>query len=350
MDTEIESGRGRYVISELQGVDNGRWDAFVQREGGSFFHLSGWKNILENELGHPTRYLMCQRAGQLAGVLPLAHIKSWLFGSALISTPFLVYGGAVAMDEAAEQALVSAALEIARDLGVDRLELRNRRPSSRGWPQIATHATFRKEMSSDPDANLKSIPRKQRAMIRKGAEAGLSAVTDDSVDRLYTSLLECKRNLGTPFFGRRYLRAIKEQFGEKAEIMTVEKDGSAVASVLSFRHQNEILPYYGGGGGAARALKANDYMYWAVMRKACQEGVEIFDFGRSLIGSGAYRFKKHWGFEPVPLPYDFHPIQKEGAPNLNPTNPKYGLLIKAWKKLPLPVAARIGPPLARRLG
>jgi len=110
------------------------------------------------------------------------------------------------------------------------------------------------------------------------------------------------------------------------------------------------LPYYGGGGDEARDLKGNDFMYWAVMEKACQAGVEIFDYGRSMIGGGAYRFKKHWGFEPVPLAYEYFLVEDDEMPSLNPANPKYKLLIEAWKRLPLGVASFLGPPIARRLG
>lgn len=119
---------------------------------------------------------------------------------------------------------------------------------------------------------------------------------------------------------------------------------------MSFRYANEILPYYGGGGDLARDLNGNDFMYWSVMEKACREGVGVFDYGRSTVNSGAYRFKKHWGFEPKALYYQFYLVKTDAMPNLNPSNPRYRLLIGAWKRLPLKVAAVLGPPLARRLG
>jgi FemAB-related protein (PEP-CTERM system-associated) len=195
-----------------------------------------------------------------------------------------------------------------------------------------------------------AIPRKQRAMIRKGIKAGLVAEVDDDTDRLYEAMLECKRNLGTPFFGRRWLQAIKKEFGEQAEITTVTHDGNTVCSVMSFRFRDEILPYYGGGGDLARDLKGNDFMYWAVMEKACRAGVAVFDYGRSSVGSGAYRFKKHWGFEPKALHYQIRLVNSESAPELSPSNPRYDRAIRTWKKLPPQVAALIGPPIARRLG
>lgn len=338
-------------VRELQSGDEARWDAFVEScESGTFFHLSGWKKIIEKTLHHKTIYLFCEKDGEILAVLPLAHVKSYLFGNALISLPFLVYGGVVAVDENAGQLLVDAACDRARNLGVDHLELRGKSPSGNSWPSKESYVTFSRTLDPDSEKNLLAIPRKQRAMIRKGIKFGLTAEVDSDPGRLYEALLPCKRNLGTPFFNRSYLQSICETFGDKAEILTVTRNNNTICSVMSFRFRSEILPYYGGGGEAARTLKGNDFMYWAVMEKACQDGVKIFDFGRSMVGSGAFRFKKHWGFEPTPLAYEYFLIGNDEMPNLNPTNPKYKLLIEAWKRLPLSVAGWLGPMIARRLG
>lgn len=351
MNVSTSADKQDYRVAELQAGDESRWDSFVEGcETGTFFHLSGWKSIFEKSLKHPTTYLYCERNGQIVGVLPLAQVKSWLFGNYLTSLPFLVYGGVVSTDASAEEYLIEAACEKAREIAADHLELRNKSPSGRGWPTKDNYATFSKRLDPDTEKNLLAIPRKQRAMIRKGIKAGLTAEVDRDAERLYGAMLACKRNLGTPFFGRSYLQDICDTFGDKAEILTVTRNGTVVCSVMSFRFRNEILPYYGGGGDAARAVQGNDFMYWAVMEKACREGVEIFDYGRSMIGSGAYRFKKHWGFEPETLCYEVLPVAKEATPSLDPSNPKFKLLIAAWKRLPLGIAGRLGPPIARRLG
>lgn len=339
------------TVRRLEKGDEKRWDEFVHAtDGATFYHLSGWRSIIENQLHHPAYYLYCERGGHIEAVLPLVHVKSLLFGNALISVPFLVYGGPVASSAAALQSIISAAKELATELAVDHLELRNQAPLDGAWHSKDSHVTFRRNIDPDPDANLKAIPRKQRAMVRKGINAGLKAEVDDDTKRLYSAMLACKRNLGTPFFGAPWLQAIKDKFAEQVEIMTVTHRSKTVCSVMSFRHGNEILPYYGGGGDLARDLKGNDFMYWAVMEKACQEGVEVFDFGRSAIGSGAYRFKKHWGFEPEPLAYQYFLVKGDSLPDLNPSNPRYRLLIKTWQNLPLPLAGLIGPAVARRIG
>ena len=351
MNGSTIAGSQQYQVRELHHGDELRWDAFVETcDDGTFFHLSGWKKVIEGSLGHPTTYLYCEKDGNIVAVLPLAQVKSWLFGNALISLPFLVYGGVVSDDSEAERLLVTAACDKARQLQVDHLELRTRVLSGRNWPSTENYATFRKEIDPDPERNLLAIPRKQRAMIRKGIKAELKAYIESDTKRFYPALLACKRNLGTPFFGQKYFQEICETLGKKVEILSVIKEDVTVCSVMSFRFRNEILPYYGGGGDVARVLNGNDFMYWSVMEKACQEGVEIFDYGRSMIGTGAYHFKKHWGFEPTPLAYECFAVSSKEMPNLNPANPKYSTLIDFWKRLPLGAANILGPPIARRLG
>jgi FemAB-related protein (PEP-CTERM system-associated) len=339
------------VVKELESSDFIRWDQFVNScRDGTFFHLSGWKTLIENRLDHQGHYLYCESAGEITAVLPLVRVKSWLFGDALISAPFLVYGGPIGTNEQARQLLAAEARNLAESIGVDYLELRNREPLDGSWHGKTTYVTFRKAIDGDPEKNLKSVPRKQRAMIRKGMKAGLVAEEDASADRLYTAMLECKRNLGTPFFGAGWLQAIKDEFADNVEIMTITHQRKIVCSVMSFRYQNEILPYYGGGGDLARKLKGNDFMYWAVMEKACQQGVTLFDYGRSSVDSGSFRFKKHWGFEPTPLAYQYYLVKSEVVPQLNPSNPRYRLAIDTWRKLPLSIASIAGPPIAKRLG
>jgi len=123
-----------------------------------------------------------------------------------------------------------------------------------------------------------------------------------------------------------------------------------VASVLNFYFRDEVLPFYGGGVHAARALAANDFMYWEVMRRACERGCRIFDFGRSKIGTGSYAFKCNWGFKPTPLVYQFCLSRGTSMPNLNPLNPKMARFIALWKRLPLAVANRLGPSIVRGIG
>ncbi|MEN7342874.1 MAG: FemAB family XrtA/PEP-CTERM system-associated protein [Pseudomonadota bacterium] len=350
---ESASAGGKPVsVTDLSHGQTSDWDAFVYAHpNGTFFHRSAWREIFEDVLGHRTHYLQCHRGDRLTGVLPLTQVKSLLFGNSLISSPFLVYGGPLAEDEASADALVAAAMERADALKVDTLEMRSRDVALPGdWLSISSHVTFRKAILPTPEENLTAIPRKQRAMVRKGIKAGVDVTIDETADDLYATLLECKRNLGTPFFSRRFLQAIKDKFGDDAEILTLRKDKQIICSVMSFVFRDEILPYYGGGGAIARRYYGNDFMYWSVMERAREAGIQIFDYGRSQRDSGAYRFKKHWGFEPTEMHYQVKLINAREVPEKDPNSAKYKHLVNVWKKLPLPIAGAVGPYLAKRLG
>lgn len=335
----------------LNPSDQGRWDAFVRScPEATFFHLSGWKDILENVLGHPTFYLYAESSAGIEGVLPLGHIRSRLFGNALISVPFLVYGGVAARTEQARIALEDEAERIALSLGVDYLEMRNVSRKREDWLTKDLYVTFQKSLHPDPEENFKAIPRKQRAVVRKGIAGGLASVLDPDVDRFFEAYAASVHQLGTPVLPKRYFAAVKARFGEACEILTVTApEGQPVSSVLSFYFRDEVLPYYGGGPAAARDLHANDFMYWELMRRASERGVKTFDYGRSKVGTGSYNFKKNWGFEPEPLSYQYRLVKASSVPNVSPANKKYRLMVEAWKRLPFGVTKRLGPLVARYL-
>ena len=236
-------------------------------------------------------------------------------------------------------------------IAVPVLELRDFSASRADWPSKRDlYASFRRSLHPCVEDNLKSIPRKQRAMIRKGMLNKLKSEIDDGVERLYRVYAESVRNLGTPVFSKSYFRTLREEFSNCSDIVTITSNGQAVASVLNFYFRDEVLPFYGGGVQAARALAANDFMYWEVMRKACERGYRKFDFGRSKIGTGSYAFKRNWGFQPTPLVYQFRLSPGVSIPDLNPLNPKLKMFIAVWKRLPLAVATRLGPSIVRGIG
>jgi len=348
----MDGSQAQLVVRPFRDGDEHRWDNFVlRRANGTFFHLAGWKRVIERAFGHHTYYLLSERDGAISGVLPLTLVKSLLFGSSLISNAFAVRGGPVADDPQSLHALESEAVRLMEATAVSVLELRDFSASRADWPTKANlYASFRRLLEQSVEDNLKAVPRKQRAMIRKGTRNQLKSEIDDDVGRLYPVYAESVRNLGTPVFSKSYFRILREEFRAFSDIVTVTCCGRAVASVLNFYFRDEVLPFYGGGTRAARALAANDFMYWEVMRRACERGCRTFDFGRSKIGTGSYAFKKNWGFEPMPLVYQFRLSGGRSMPDLNPLNPKLGILIAAWKQLPLAVTNLLGPLIVRGIG
>jgi FemAB-related protein (PEP-CTERM system-associated) len=332
--------------------DAQRWDQFVLGcPDATFFHRSGWHRIFQDTLRHRAHYLLAERGGEIVGVLPLVELKSWLFGRSLVSLPFAVYGGVAAVDAAARPALHQAAVALGRELGVAHLELRNTTAAEPDWPRQDLYVTFRKELLPEVEANLLAIPRKQRAMVRKGIQRELRSEIDADVDRFFALFADNQHRHGTPAHGKRYFEALKREFGDDCELLTVlSPQGEAVSGVLSFYFRDEVLPYYAGDLPAARELAANDFKYWELMRRACERKLRVFDYGRSKRDTGSFDFKKNWGFEPAPLHYEFQLFTRDAVPQNNPSNPKYQRAIETWRKLPRGVVDVLGPMIARHLG
>jgi FemAB-related protein (PEP-CTERM system-associated) len=333
-------------------TDAPRWDEFVERcPEATFFHRIGWRDILQGSLGHRTHYLLAERAGEIAGVLPLAEVKSLLFGHSLVSLPFCAVCGVAACEPDAVSALHRAARDLGERLGVAHLELRNRTPREPEWPRQDLYAGFRKAILPEVEANLRAIPRKQRAMVRKGIKNGLASRIDGALDAFFPLYADNMHRHGTPPLPLRYFEALRGTFGRDAEVLTVvDAGGKPVSSVFSFYFRDEVLPYFAGDACAARELAANDFKYWELMRRACERGVRVFDYGRSKRDTGPFHFKTNWGFEPVPLAYEYRLYRRAGIPEHNPLNPRYRALIALWRRLPLRLANLLGPHLVKSLG
>ena len=339
-------------IRQMTAEDHARWDAFVAEcPDATFFHQSAWQSLIERVFRHRTHYLLAERGPTIVGVLPLVQVKSRLFGHSFSALPFAVYGGCAVIDPAAAHALHRAAAELAQKAGASHLELRNRARIEADWPEQDLYVTFRKRIDPDVEANMTAIPRKQRAMVRKGIKAGLVSVIDDTIDRFFDLYADNMHRHGTPPFPKRWFVELKRAFGDRCESLIVQDaSGKPVSGVLSFYFRDEVLPYYAGDIVEARDTAANDFKYWELMRRACERGLAVFDYGRSKQGTGSFDFKKNWGFEPTPLHYEYRLFDGDRIPENNPLNPKYQLFIRTWRRLPRPVVNLLGPHIVRNLG
>jgi FemAB-related protein (PEP-CTERM system-associated) len=333
-----------------------RIDAWVKAHGeGTPFHLTRWMQGVSRGTGQEALYLVAEtRSGDIQGLLPLHLIHSPLFGRALVSSGFAVGGGILADSPAVATKLADAAWNFAERHSAPTMELRGGMLPKKGWIiKGDAHANFTRALMADDEAELLAIPRKQRAEVRKGLEKELTVETGNGardLDWHYAIYAESVRNLGTPVFPRALMREVAAAFGDDLDVLTVLKDGRPVASVMSLYFNGVVMPYWGGGIWEARALRANDVMYYALMNHARKRGCTAFDFGRSKTGSGAYSFKKNWGFEPEPMSYALRTADGAEPRDVNPNSPKYRAQIAVWQRLPLVIANRLGPWIAKGLG
>lgn len=345
------------VVRALDLADPGacaRLDAFVaDHPEGTIFHRPQWSRMVERGCRQRASYLIAERAGSIVGCLPLTELRSILFGNALVSAGFGTGGGILADGEGAAARLGESAWTLARARNHGSVELRGG-PLPGGWiPQQGMAVNFARALPGTEEALLGSIPRRQRAEIRKAASSGLECSSGSDrrhLQAFFRAYGESVRNLGTPVFPRRLFEAALDEFGADADIVGVWKDGEPLAALLNFYFKGVSHAYWGGGTSNARLWRANDMVYFEAMRHAIERGCVQADFGRSRVGTGPYARKRIWGFDETPLIYGVRTIDGATPRDVVPGAPKYRLQVAAWQRLPLWLASRIGPMIARGLG
>ena len=322
-----------------------QWDTFVySHPEGSPFHLSHWQEAVTRSFGHDPCSCMLVEQGTIRAILPLIQVRSLLFGNILSSVPFGAYGGILADNDESFNLLFEHARKQTGSRNADYLELKFQQEKETGLQETGLYFSFIKQLSDDHEANLKAIPRKQRAMVRKGIKAGLKAhVSCEYLDDFYTLYARNVQRMGTPVYAKKWFANLLAIFDDNACLMVIEHQGRIISGVISLFFRDTVLPYYAASDNRYWHLAPNDFQYWQLMRLAVDRGCRFFDYGRSKQGTGHFRYKCHWGFEPRPLHYQYYLHKLDQLPELNPLNPKYRLQIALWKRLPPVIARMLGP-------
>ena len=344
------------AVKRYSGARAVEWDDYVRRAaGGTFCHLTGWGRVVERTWRHRPHYLFAEREGAVVGVLPLFHVRSRLFGSMLVSTPNAIYGGVLADDTDARRALIAEAKRLATHLRVDHLELRDPRddggPSEPELWRKDLYVTFEHPITADEAALLGSFPKKLRNMIRKAwkhnlrSEVGRGELLDEFYDVFATNM----RNLGTPVFSKRLFAGFLREFPETCDILVVRQGRRVAGATMNFYFRDTVLPHYASAYREFYPAGVSNFMFWELMRTAAARGYTRFDFGRSKLNSGSWAFKRSWKMHERPLPYKYFLVGAAHMPNLTPLNPKFELMIRAWKRLPVGVTKLLGPMIVRNI-
>jgi FemAB-related protein (PEP-CTERM system-associated) len=342
----IDLHRGGDVDSRLPALE-----AFLRKKGEVPLSLHpAWLKVLRQGLKHNTYCLEAIDAAAVRGFLPLAHVHSWLFGSFLVSLPYLNYGGCLADHDAAATALVDRAALLAEELGARYLELRHVAPlaHARLNEQVAAKAHMRLALPDTPGKLWDKLEAKVRNQVRKGQKNELQSCWGghDLLDDFYAVFSRNMRDLGTPVYGKRLFRAILEQFPERAELCVVRAGVEPIAAALLIHGWGVTEVPSASSLREHNSSCANMFMYWQLLERAVQRGHTVFDFGRSSLDSSTYRFKKQWGAVPHPAHWQYC-LRVGQANQARPDNPRYGKFIRLWQRLPVWVTRLIGPVIVR---
>lgn len=330
-----------------------KWDDYVKKShDGTFFHLNGWKDMIEKTFKFRSLSLMAlSNTGEINGVLPLFLMKDILRNKYLVSNPFSPYAGVCADNEEAKSQLLSRAKELAVENGVQYLELRQFAREEYTLPTKTDFISMIMKIEKEEEIIWKkSLLSVTRNRVRKAYKEGLTVDFGSRyLDDFYKALSINIRDLGSPNYPKTFLKNILEEFSDSSGLIVVKHRNVVIGGMLFVSFNNTISDLWVSSVRKYHRLCPNEILYWEAIKYACGKGYEHFDFGRSPIDSGTIQFKKKWGAKPVQLYYQYYLNKMKTIPRVSAHNNKYQTAINLWKKLPLSVASMIGPRLIKYL-
>ncbi len=329
------------------------WDTYVLRSPlSNGYHLSGWRRVIEEAFGHRTYYFLVQGPeGTVQGVAPLVLLASRGFGRFLVSLPFVNYGGVVAETHEVRLRLEQCIIEQARAVNADHVELRHEEVTNTSWVSTERKVSMRLSLPNSYEKLLQGFPSKLRSQVRRAQKEGMTVRVggSDCLDEFSTVFSRCMRDLGTPVYAKGFFEKILQVFPKETRICVVSHGETPVAAGFLFGFRSSLEIPWAASDKRFNKLAPNMLLYGTVLEYACQQGFQVFDFGRSTPDSGTYRFKAQWGAQPKQLHWYYWMRDENPVPQLNPQNPKYALAIRLWQKLPVAVANILGPHIVKHL-
>jgi FemAB-related protein (PEP-CTERM system-associated) len=375
-------------------IRHARWDKFAaSHANGCAYQLSAWAAAIARSYSHSAEQLVAtdtrgstsvrlsrvDEAGPeanrseddiLLGILPLVHVRHWLFGNSLVSMPYCDAGGVLAVDRNSERLLVERALRLADERGIRVLELRQYYPLAciddrdfssdaaspdqhevlavPGWHASRTSKNKVRmllALPESPDELMQSFKAKLRSQIRKPIKDGLTVKIGgiDLLDDFYDVFAINMRDLGSPVHSKQFVQQVVLGFPGKTNIFLVYGKGEPMACSLTLGFNRILSNPWASSLRRHAAFAPNMLLYWSMLEHACRNGYQTFDFGRSTVDEGTYRFKEQWGAKPAPL-YWYKFSRNGGA--IDEASPNGGWLARAsecWKRLPVPLTRVLGP-------
>ena len=336
------------IINETQML---RWDIFLQQHQTSGYHQSAWFSLIKKTFGHETRILVAEdEQGNILGGLPLTFFSSKLFGKFAISIPYVNYGGVVTHYLDIAQKLIEFAQDIRANENLSHIEIRTMQAG------LAKNSLDKKVsmVLTLPATNgelEKNLGTKLRAQYRKAENYAPSVKfgTLELLDDFYNVFARNMRDLGTPVYSKTWFENILMEGTIKSTLIVVYMENKPVSTgFLVGSHETLEIPW-ASTIQSANTKNANMWMYRQILSFAINEKYKYFDFGRSTLGAGTYKFKKQWGALAYAHHWYYVLPEGESKPELNPDNPKYKLVIFLWKLMPVWLTKIIGPHIIKHI-
>lgn len=338
--------------------DCSKWDEYITlHPDASPYHLFAWKSAVECAYKHKGYYLMAEKSSKIHGVLPLIYMKPPFRSGQLVSLPFCDMGGILSSCDEASDNLIKETILLARKLNVKRIELRNQNPMPSYHVKdlsISTQShkvSMLLELTSSSNQLMDSFKSKLRSQIRKSEKNGLKFVFGSlkDIDDFYLIICRNMRELGSPVHSKEWFECIIQHYGDSARLGLVYNGDKPIGGGIILSNHNKVCASWASTLRDYNRLSPNMLLYWNFLKYSADNGFAWFDFGRSTLNEGTYKFKAQWGAKPTPLYWNYINVSGK-AHNLGATTSSKREMVECiWQKLPLSLTNYLGPSIRKHI-
>jgi serine/alanine adding enzyme len=355
IDVPPRSSASTELAVREERIDDSAWDAYVDgHAAASIYHASAWRRVIEATFRkHVHRLVVRGPEGRIRGVLPLVRLHGWFLPDMLVSLPYCSFGGPLADDPPAADALMSAAAALADNLGCDVTEIRcgmSALVDTNAWSRREDKVQMVLQLPESADALGRALGSKLRSQIKRPLKDGADVRIGggELVPSFYEIFSKKMRDLGTPVYPRAFFDNVAAQLGDHVRVLVIGIAGSPAAAALLIRYRDTFEVPWAASDRKYDRISVNMLLYWEALRSSIESGAQYFDFGRSTRGGTTHRFKRQWGAEERSLQWLYRAPRERRLAGTAAGGGSQALA-DLWKRLPLPVANWLGPKITADL-
>lgn len=342
------------IIRQVESKDNVAWDEFVKEsQSGTFFHMYNWLEVISKSYGHKSFSLIAEENSNIIGILPLVLIKSRVFGTKLVSTPYAPNGGPISNNCTVEKALVKEAINISNKLNVDYFEMRSSLSCENNefdFKSDSLKVSSFLNLDSNPELVLmQTLNRNKRKSIYKSLKNNLSYEWTTDTSDFYRIFAENMKDLGSPFHSILFFDNIIKYFPSNSKVLVVKADSKVIYSAFYLFYKDKMINSWSSSVKEKRDLYPTDFGIWKAIEFGCKNGYKYYDFGRSQKDSSNYEFKRRWSATSEDLDYNYFLVKSSKIPNTTSSSKKRQIFASVWRKVPMPIVSVIGPILRKKV-
>ncbi|MAA58663.1 MAG: PEP-CTERM system-associated, FemAB-related protein [Alcanivorax sp.] len=338
-------------VRQVSWQDSSIWDQYVeQHPQATPYHLMAWGRAVEKAYGHRCIYLVAEQEGSLVGVLPLVAFSIPLLGTQLCSLPFCDLGGILSDNEQVSVALLQHLKQFMSDQRVKSADLRHTEHVASEAAQPGEKVRMVLPLEASAEQQFKQFKSKLRSQVRKAEKNGvvfLQGSSEAHRQAFYRVMQVNMHQLGSPVHSRLWFDSVLDCYAGRARLGLVEFEGKIVGGAIILLCGNTVTVPWASTLPEYNKLAPNMLLYWGLLSIAAEGGFKQFDFGRSTVDEGTYRFKKQWGACPVPLQWQVMRDQQLTMVESGVGGGMRDKVAEIWQALPMPLVNFFGPIVRR---